>query len=272
MKRNRKGDVLITGATSGIGRAVSELLAEEGYTVYGVSRSAGPVSFHHERISSCPMDVTDSSSIEQALTEITRKQGGLPFQAVIHCAGYGIAGSTLDTPMDAVKAQFETNYFGLLRVNEILMNRGLLRGSRIVILGSVAGRISIPYQSHYSASKFALEAYTEALRLEGAPLGITATIVEAGDTKTSFSAARTYHAPPGSPFEARGRKAVQRMEKDEQKGHDPSVVAKVVLRALTRTRPPVRMTVGLSYTLLMILKRIFPDSLVEAIVRRLYLS
>ncbi|MBN2858986.1 MAG: SDR family NAD(P)-dependent oxidoreductase [Sphaerochaetaceae bacterium] len=272
MKRSERGDVLVTGATSGIGRAVSELLADEGYTIFGVSRSAGPGSFHHDRIISCRMDVTDALSIEQAIEEISRKRGMQPLRAVIHCAGYGIAGSTLDTPMDAIRSQFETNYFGLLTVNEILMKKGLLRGSRIVILGSVAGRISIPYQSHYSASKFALEAYTEALRLEGSHLGITATIIEAGDTKTSFSAARTYHAPPGSLLEARGRKAVERMEKDEQKGHDPSVVAKVVLRALKRTRLPVRMPVGLSYTILLLLRRIFPDALVEAIVRRLYLS
>ncbi len=272
MKRSETGDVLVTGATSGIGRAVSELLAVEGYTVYGVSRSAGPDSFHHERIIPFPMDVTDTSSIERALSGIARIRGEQPFRAIIHCAGYGIAGSTLDTPMENVRAQFETNYFGLLTLNEILMRTGLLAGSRIIILGSVAGRISIPYQSHYSASKFALEAYTEALRLEGSPLGITATIIEAGDTKTSFSTARTYHAPPASPFEERGRKAVSRMERDEQRGHDPSVVAKTVLKALRRRHPAVRIPVGLSYTILLLLRRIFPDALVEAIVRRLYLS
>ena len=272
MKRIERGDVLVTGATSGIGRAVSELLAVDGYSVYGVSRSAVPDSFHHERISTYPMDVTDSSSIEQALTEIARMRGKKPFQAVIHCAGYGIAGSTLDTPMEHVRAQFETNYFGLLTVNEMLMKEGLLFSSRVIILGSVAGRISIPYQSHYSASKFALEAYTEALRMEGAPFGIRATIIEAGDTKTSFSTARTYHAPPDSPFEERGRQAVSRMERDEQRGHDPSVVAKVVLKALRRRHPPVRMPVGFSYTILLLLRRILPDALVEAIVCRLYLS
>ncbi len=273
MNRDQEKHILVTGATSGIGREVMILLAGKGYRVHGVSRRGRPESWQHGSAAFYPMDVSDPDSIEQTLAAICGTQEGLSsFHAVIHCAGYGIAGSTLDTPIEAVREQFETNYFGVLRINEALLRRNLLSKSRIIVIGSVAGRISIPYQGHYSATKFALEAYVEALRLETRHLGMTAVIIEPGDTKTSFTSMRTYHAPEGSPFEERGRKAVQKMAKDEQNGHHPRLVAKTVYRALKRRNPPVRVTVGLSYTTLMLLKRVLPDRLAEYIVRLLYLS
>ncbi len=273
MKSSVCPEILVTGATSGIGLAVTRLLAGKGYLIYGVSRKGTCPEYSHPSVTFLPMDVTETESIENSLTEISAlREADTPFHAVIHCAGYGIAGSALDTPIAAVRSQFETNYFGLLRLNELLMRRNLLEGSRIIILGSVAGRISIPFQSHYSGTKFALEAYTEALRIEGKPLGISAVIIEAGDTKTSFTSSRTHHTPEDSPFRENGRRAVEQMEKDEQNGHHPDFAASYVLKALKRKNPPVRMTVGLSYSTLMFLKRILPDRLAEFIVTKLYIS
>lgn len=268
-------NVLITGATSGIGLSCLLLFAEKGYQVWGVSRSGEAQQQLPTNARLYSMDVTDDNSVKTAIAHLWQDAldtTGDGFGTIIHCAGYGIGGAAEDTPLTEVYHQFETNYFGVLRVNYHLLPRMRVRGnSMVVVLGSIAGRIGIPFQSHYSATKFALEAYIEALRIEGKAYGIHATIVEAGDTKTPFTAKRQMAIPEGSPYGEQARKSVAKMERDEQQGYPPTKVASTVYSVATKNNPPPRKVVGFTYKALMIIKRLLPDRLILWIISHMYL-
>jgi len=268
-------NVLITGASSGIGLSCLQLFAQKGYQVWGVSRSGKSLLELPSNARLSSMDVTDDHSVETSIFQLWQEAlaiTGDGFGTVIHCAGFGIAGAAEDTPLEEVYRQFETNYFGVLRVNYHLLPRMRDRGNAmVVVLGSIAGRISIPFQSHYSATKFALEAYIEALSIEGKTHGIRATIVEAGDTQTPFTAKRSMTIPEGSPYTAQAHKSVAKVEHDEQKGYPPERVAQVVYQVATAKNPPPRKVVGTAYKALMVIKRLLPDRLTSWIISRMYL-
>lgn len=267
-------NVLVTGASSGIGLACLLLFCSHGYHVWGVSRSGSsahdlPANAHLSK-----MDVTDDQSVANSVAAVWNEavtRTGEGIGTVIHCAGFGIGGAAEDTPMAEAYAQFETNYFGVLRVNQALLPLMRKRqDSMVIVLGSIAGRISIPFQSHYSASKFAIEAYIESLRLEGRPFGIRAAIVEAGDTKTDFTSKRRLAIPSDSPYLSQAHLAIGKMEEDEHNGYPPERVARTVLRVARSGRPPVRKAVGASYALLMFLKRLLPDRFAEWVIGNMY--
>lgn len=269
-------NVLVTGASSGIGLACAILFANRGYRVWAVSRS-GRINGHvSESILPSSMDVTDDESVSNGIERIwneAMETTGTGIGTVVHCAGFGIGGAAEDTPLDAVKSQMETNYFGVLRVNRALLPRMRERGpSMVVVLGSIAGRLGIPFQSHYSSSKFALEAYVESLRMEGATFNLHATIVEAGDTATGFTGNRTMAIPADSPYSDEAKRAIGKMEHDEANGYPPETVAKVVYAVANRKHPPVRIAVGLTYKMLMLLKRLLPDRFAEWVLTRMYLE
>jgi len=257
--------VLITGASSGIGKETALLFAKEGFTVYAASRHPKKQD-SKETIIPIEMDVTNPQSIEKAKQQI--KELGI----IIHCAGFGISGSAEMTPIERAKAQMETNYFGVLNVNMAFMP--MLRQNKkslVLITSSVAGLVSIPYQSHYSSSKFALEAYAQALRMEAAKFKVKVCLVEPGDTKTGFTGARTSDEPKNSPYYEECLKAVQHMERDEQKGKNPKTVAKVFLKMAYSKNPPVRSAVGLDYKALAFLAKILPERTVLWLVSKIYL-
>ena len=269
-------NVLVTGASSGIGLACLLLFAQKGYHVWGVSRSATigqeiPNTAHLSR-----MDVTDDTMVAAEIERIWSEAielTGEGIGTVVHCAGFGIGGASEDTTAAEALTQFDTNYLGIVRVNNALLPLMRLQGPAMVIaLGSIAGRISIPFQAHYSASKFAVEAFMEALRIEGKPFGIRCCVVEAGETKTPFTGRRRMTIPSDSPYADHARRAIGKMEKDEQNGYAPSKVASVVFKMAQRKSPPVRKPVGATYALLMFLKRLLPDRLAIWVVTKMYLG
>ncbi len=266
-------NILITGAGSGIGLASAELFASQGYCVWGVSRSCeeSDKQFGDGEIRMRRMDVTDEASIRKVVKEIDDEVQDLGI--VLHCAGFGIAGPAEDTPIDMIRKQIETNYFGVVKVNsEILPIFRRNEKGLVLVMGSVAGIISIPFQSHYASSKFALEAYVEALRLECAPYGIRAALIEPGDTKTGFTDSRRICSSDSSVYNARCVKAVNQMEKDEQKGKSPKTAARVAYALSEKSNPPIRKIVGFDYKTLVLLKRILPSRLVEMVLKKIYLS
>ena len=264
-KRLYAGAVLVTGASRGIGRETALILARRGYTVYCASRS-GQAPEDSGNLVGVKMDVTDPESVRAAASQIG------DVQVVIHCAGFGIAGSCEGVQTADAKRQLETNFFGVLTVNNVFLP--ILRRherSLVVITSSVAGLIPIPYQAHYSCSKFALEAYAEALRMEARRYGVRVTLVEPGDTKTSFTQNRVIAESPDSDYYRTCIKSVAKMAHDEQNGAGASKPAMCIAGMLERNNPPVRCAVGFGYKALCMLKRLLPARLIEAILRLLYI-
>ena len=255
--------ILITGASSGIGLAAATMFAQAGYTVYAASRKCDETTAGG--IINIRMDVCDEASVLRARDII--KDVGI----ILHCAGMGIAGAAEDTPEEAIRRQFDVNYFGVLRVNRIFLPGMRQRGAGLVlVMSSVAGRVPLPYQSHYSATKYALDTYVESLRMEAGRFGIRAALIEPGDTKTGFTSAREMAIPEGSPYREACEGAAARMSKDEQNGAAPETAAKAALKLAGKRNPPVRVTVGLPYKVVIFLRKVVPARAFEKILTGMY--
>jgi NAD(P)-dependent dehydrogenase (short-subunit alcohol dehydrogenase family) len=235
------GVVLITGASAGIGEACAQRLHSRGWTVVGASRR-GTSSGGWE---SLVMDVDDDRSVSAGVAQVISEHGRL--DAVVAGAGWGLAGPVELTGVADAQAQFETNFWGAVRVvAEALPVMRSQRRGRVVLISSIGGVVALPFQAYYSASKFAMEGYGEALAYEVAPFGIRVTLVQPGNVRTDFTAnRRAVRAPAGDDvYAAATAKAVGLMEKDEADGVDPDRVAAVVQRVLDARRPRRRVSVG----------------------------
>ena len=267
-------NILITGGSSGIGAACAAAFAKNGFTVYACARTKGRAvkSFPGAgQVIPLEMDVTDEASVEEAVSAALDDAGDIGI--VLHCAGIGIAGAAEDTLDEAAHRQMEVNYFGVLRVNRHMLPHMRQRGGGLVLVtGSVAGIFAIPFQSHYSAGKFALEAYARALRMETKNYGIRVCLIEPGDTATGFTAARRFAMPVDSPYEQSCRRSVGKMEQDERSGRSPDSVGEIALRLTRRKNPPVFRIVGTEYCLLVFLRRLLPERLVLFLLGKMYIS
>ncbi len=255
---------IVTGASSGIGRACADRLSEAGWEVVGASRRGTGGSW-----AGLVMDVDDDESVRRGVEGVIATHGRL--DAVVAAAGWGVSGPAEETPLEAAKAQFETNLWGVVRVvNAALPAMRRQRSGRIVLIGSIGGLIALPFQAYYSASKFALEGYGEALAYEVGPFGIGVTLVEPGNFATGFTGARReVPLAEDSPYLAATEKAVGQMAHDEEHGADPRLVAQTVLAALTRRSAPLRVTVGSSEERFGALaKRLLPFSIFSRAARK----
>jgi NAD(P)-dependent dehydrogenase (short-subunit alcohol dehydrogenase family) len=264
MKKAEQRVVLITGASTGIGKACADHLHQRGYRVYGTSRNASTetASAGYEVFK---MDVDVDSSVARGIEWIMEREGRLDI--LVNNAGFGIAGSVEDTSTEEAKAQFETNFFGVLRVCRAALP--IMREQRagyIVTISSLAGRVGMPFQGLYSASKYALEGLSEALRLEVRPFGIHVVLVEPGDFNTTFTAhrQRTAGSLQNSAYRARYETALSIMEADERKGAHPVKVARLLENIIQDPAPRLRYTTGpLFQRAMVLLRKVVPDRLFE---------
>ena len=262
-------NVFVTGASSGIGEACARMFAENGCSVTGVSRNIEEGSRTYPgggSLTTCRLDVTDEEAVRKFVE-------GLPaVDSAVLCAGMGVAGPAETTSQDMTRKQMEVNYFGTINAAQPCLTRMRRQGrGLLIVIGSIAGRVSIPMQSQYSASKYALEAFTDAVRMEMKPYGVRATIIEPGATKTGLPAARETQDEAAGGYGSIVRRSVAKMEADEQNGRSPESVARVALALAGRKEPPARVPVGLEYKALMVLLRILPDRTKEFILRKMYL-
>ena len=267
MRTMSQGTALVFGASSGIGLATAKLLVAEGYTVYG----AGRREMSGQGINWLTADITDAASVQGAVDTVVAEAGGL--DVVVQSAGVGIAGAVEDLSDAEIAVQMGPNFYGTINVLRAVLP--IMRGQRrgiFVQIGSIAGLLSIPFQGYYSASKYALEALIEALRMEVRPLRIRACLVEPGDTRTAFTGNRVFSASTTADYATAMRHAVAVMERDEENGAGPEKVAKVVLRVIKRKRPPVRVAVGLDYKLILLVKRLLPAAAIEWMLVKKYLK
>ncbi|ERI95631.1 oxidoreductase, short chain dehydrogenase/reductase family protein [Clostridiales bacterium oral taxon 876 str. F0540] len=267
--------VLITGASSGIGQATAQTLMKKGYKVYGTSRKSSNDGLIKSDsgtgfIKMIQLDVCSEESVKKAVDYVLKNEQTIDI--LINNAGNGIAGSVEDTSPEEALKQFEPNFFGVLRMCRAVLPKMREQGHGLIInISSVAGLISVPYQSMYSASKYALEAMTETLRLEVKKFGIKVAMVEPGDTKTGFTSQRQYvKQAADSIYHDNFMKSIKTMEKDEQNGPPPTLVVNAIMKIINSKNPPVRIVAGFSYKALVFLKRILPTRFVQFVVGKIY--
>src|SRR3954447_13275852 len=257
---------LVTGASSGIGQATAERLANAGYKVYGTSRrgaQAGKQSFEM-----LGLDVTSDASVESAVDAIVRREGRIDL--LVNNAGFGVApAGAEESSIDQAKAIFETNFFGLIRMTRAVVPHMRRQGrGRIINIGSVLGFLPMPYGALYAASKHAVEGYSESLDHELRTRGIRVSIIEPAYTKTQFDA--NFLAPDSKLDEYREVRAAlgNRLKQVIASAEEPGVVAEVVLKAAIAARPKLRYTAGGLASRLRLLRRFAPARLVDAGVRK----
>jgi NAD(P)-dependent dehydrogenase (short-subunit alcohol dehydrogenase family) len=231
--------VLVTGASSGLGYAIAKALTAKKHRVFGTVRAARAGA--SDSFTTLPLDVTHDESVAACIAEIIQAAGRI--DAVVNNAGFGIAGAIEDTTPAEALSQFDTNFFGTHRVcRAVLPQLRAQRAGIIINMSSLAGRIPLPFQGFYSATKFAIEAYTEALRMEVRPFGINVSMIEPGDFATSFTANRrmTKGSIPASPYYESAVRAIATMARDEQANRDLSPVIEAVESILECRRPALR--------------------------------
>jgi NAD(P)-dependent dehydrogenase (short-subunit alcohol dehydrogenase family) len=262
----KKPIAIVTGASSGIGKATAERLAAAGYKVYGTSRrgaQAGARTF--EMLS---LDVTLDESVSAAVHEVIRVEGRIDL--LVNNAGFGVApAGAEESSLEQARAIFETNFFGIVRMTRaVVPHMRKQGGGRIVNIGSVLGFLPMPYGALYAATKHAIEGYSESLDHELRTRGIRVSIIQPAYTKTPFDA--NFLEPDAKLNEYREvRAAVTQRVKDVLATADqPGVVAEVVLKAASAARPKLRYTAGGVAGRLRLLRRFAPAGLVDAGIRR----
>ena len=256
--------VLVTGASAGIGLATANLLASRGWTVVGASRrGAGGQGW-----TGLVMDVDSDESVRAGVQAVLGEHGHV--EALVACAGWGLAGPVETTTMEEARTQVETNFWGCVRVTAELLPAMRTQGSgRIVLMSSIGGLIAIPFQAYYSASKFALEGWAEATAYEVAPFGVHVTLVEPGNVRTDFTENRRHVVARPGPYDRAVHRAIEVMERDERDGADPVDVARAVARVLDAERPRRRVSVGKAGERVgLVAKRVLPHRWFETAARR----
>lgn len=267
--------VLITGASTGIGLSAAEQLMNKGVKVYAASRRGGASRKAQSgtgEIIHIKMDVNNEDEIAAVVARIVKENNRL--DAVVSNAGNGIAGSVEDTSAEEVKYQFETNFFGAVKVIQACIPVFRKQGyGRIIATSSVAAIVPIPFQAFYSAGKSALLVFMQALALELKPFGIQCCSILPGDTKTEFTSARKYtlaSQSPDSAYTAKMKTSVGKMEKDEQNGVDAAKVAGKIVSQLFKKKMKVSVVPGIDYKLICFLFNRIPASLRLWIVGLIY--
>lgn len=257
--------LVITGGSSGIGKATASLFAERGWRVFELSRHGLPVT---GEIIHVPCDVCSEESCRAAVAEVMRQTDRI--DVVISNAGYGISGPVEFTAIAEAAHQMDVNFMGAVRFTQaILPLLRRQRGGRIIYTSSVAAALSVPYQAFYSASKAAINALALALANEVRDFGISVSVLMPGDVCTGFTDARS-KSTAGEEVYRRADKAVTIMEHDERSGMTPVQMAKRFYHIATCRSPRPQYVGGFSYRLLCLLDRLLPKRLVNWIEYKVY--
>jgi NAD(P)-dependent dehydrogenase (short-subunit alcohol dehydrogenase family) len=260
--------VLVTGCSSGIGKACCDRLASGSRRVFGASRSACTP----ERWCYVPMDVTDETSVQSAIETVLQREGRI--DALVHCAGISLAGAVEDTTVEEASRQFDTNFFGAVRVlRAVLPVMRKQAAGKIIVIGSIGGLIALPYIGYYSASKFALDGLVQAVRLEVAPFGIGVTVVHPGDFNTAISDNQILcrSGGEGSAYDAVCRRIVELYDTGVRRARPADLVARRVERLLSHRRLPVRSVLGSPVEVAAVwLKSVLPARSFEYLFRKAY--
>ena len=263
--------ILITVCSSGIGKSTALYFAKRGWDVVATMRNPDKVrglgSF--SKITLKQMDVTDTKSIERTIQESIQYFGQI--DAIVNNAGIGIFGAFEAAKPEQLKNQFDTNVFGMMEtIRQILPHFRERKQGRIINISSGVGKVPLPMQTLYAASKFAVEGFSESLYYELASLGIKVKLVIPGNIKTDFFKSLTVTDISNFPdYHAYQKKVVNNIEKlNKTTGASPDHVATVIYKAVTDTRPTLRYMAGMDISLFSKVRKILPDNLFMSIVRK----
>ncbi len=271
--------VLITGGTEGLGKAAALLLAGEGYRVFATGRNAerraALETIGREGklpLEALEMDVCDDASVDRAVSEIERKAG--PVDALLNNAGIGIIATMEEISLADLRQQFETNYFGTVRVTKrVLPGMRERRRGRIINMSSIAGVLANPLFGPYSATKFAVEAFTDALRLELYPFGVYVSLLQPGYIPSGMETAsvglseRYTHGSIAGPYAQLYQNFLAYWKKVTKRARlTPKDCARVVLRALRETPPKARYPVTREARVVRAMKRFLPDRMLDRMI------
>lgn len=272
--------IFVTGASSGIGRAVAIELAKRGHTVFcGARRTAelDDLAASHRGIVAVPLDVTDQESIDTAWSTIRSATHGAGVDVLVNAAGYALTGPIETLPTREVKRQFDTNVFGLLAVTRAVLPGMRARGAgRIINISSIVGRTSFPAMGVYGATKYAVEALSDSLRMELAPLGIEVVLIEPGFVATSIvdASARERGEDEASPhgdtegYGALIAAAERFLAKQMKQAMPASELARTIANAAESRRPRTRYVAPIGAKGLVAVFTRLPDRLADAVKRR----
>jgi NAD(P)-dependent dehydrogenase (short-subunit alcohol dehydrogenase family) len=253
--------ILVTGASSGLGLATAKALAAKGHKVYGTSRDIKRIS--GASFTPLQMDVTDDASVKSAVDTIVKAEGRI--DVLVNNAGNGITGPLYAMPVEAAKKQFEVNFFGVVRVSSAVLPLMIENKQGLIInVSSLAGLFGLPYQGLYSASKFAVEGYSESLRMELQNTGVRVSVLNPGDFKTDFTGNREKLPFPlkNEQLQKEYEAAVAAMEKDESIGASPDKLAEKICSIVAKSKPAHSYLVGaIGQTIVPTLKAILPGGI-----------
>ena len=261
-----KSIALVTGASSGIGKATAERLASAGYTVYGTSRrgaSANPLPF-----AMLPLDVTRDESVEALVREVLRLEGRIDL--LVNNAGFGVApAGAEESSIEQAQAIFDTNFMGIVRMTcAVVPHMRQQGGGRIINIGSVLGFLPLPFGALYTATKHAIEGYSESLDHELRTRGIRVSVIEPAYTKTQFDA--NFMEPDAKLEEYRQIRAslAVTLKNVMNVADPPEVVADMVLKAASAARPKLRYMAGKLAGRLRLLRRFAPAAVLDSGIRK----
>lgn len=261
--------VLITGASSGIGKSTAEFLSNKGFVVYGTGRN--PKNNSENGYSLIALDVTKPATITKAIDTIIEREGRI--DVLVNNAGMGVTGPIEDTPTDEMKKVFDTNFFGAIDVMKaVLPQMRKQQSGTIINVTSIAGYMGLPYRGIYSATKGALELATEAVRMEVKEFGIQVTNVAPGDVATNIAAGR-YHTPvfEDSAYKEKYQMNLDLMDSHVDGGMDPIKMAQQIYKVINTNHPKVHYKVGgFMEKFSIVLKRVLPGKMYEKLLMNHY--
>jgi len=273
-----RGTVLVTGASTGIGEASARHLSGLGFDVVaGVRSEAAAARVREAGLEPVQLDVTDAASVAAAASFVEARVGSLGLDGLVNNAGVAVSGPVELTPVEEWRRQLEVNLIGQVAVTQALLPALLRRGGRVVMMSSIGGRVAAPLFGPYSASKFGLEAVSDALRREVAELGVRVVVVEPGaiatpiwDKGIAVGDEIVAHGDPTARtrYERLIAKIRAAAEANARDGLPPSAVAEVIGEAMTAEKPRIRYLVGREAKVRAGLARVLPDRAFDALIAR----
>jgi NAD(P)-dependent dehydrogenase (short-subunit alcohol dehydrogenase family) len=266
---------LVTGGSSGIGESTARALLAKGFTVYAVARRTDRMSaLEAEGVRTFAMDVTDDASMVAGIDRIIEEQGRI--DVLVNNAGYGSYGAVEDVPIEEARRQFEVNVFGLARLVQLVTpHMRSRRSGRIINISSIGGKFYEPFGAWYHATKFAVEGFSDSLRMELRPFGIQVVLIEPGPIRTEWNEiARDslLERSGDGPYAEWARKAHGVMERfdEPERASTPEEVADKIVKAALAKRPAARYPVGRGARVITTSRDLLPDRIFDEVVSRTY--